>query len=294
MKKTFFLALDSAIRMEYDKRIIENQIPYHYSYDSKDDDHDTPITIEDGSGQQMIKKLKEWCHFKRADKEYHVFQSALLKTHPVDVSAVDSLWQTLLIQQGIDVETGVIYTTYPAGDRYYSRRDDHAFYDSNRALETQTLGMSKEMSLQGFVKITPRQVFRQSFVHFALLIFICLCSAVFLLVWFLRKKTSSVQKSTPAITWDKRSHILHYENGELLLTNDQAKLFDLLWDNQERCTTYEELTHPLYGEKVNNSKDNLTHAVKRLRAKLAPVSGMNIETHPGVGYRLSILYISKG
>jgi hypothetical protein len=211
--------------------------------------------------------------------------------HSIGISVVDSLWQTLLIRQGINIETGVVYTNHQTGDQRYSRRDDYAFYASTCALEKQTLGLSKEIGLQGFVKITPGLVIGQSWVRFAFLIFICVCSVVFLVVWFLRKKALLVQR--PAITWDVHSHILHYGHEDLLLTGDQVKLFDLLWNNQGRCVSYKDLILSLYGKKTNNAKDNLIQAVKRLRVTLDPVSGLKIETLPGAGYQLSV-YFSKG
>jgi DNA-binding winged helix-turn-helix (wHTH) protein len=277
--------------MEYDKRIVENQISYHYFSDSGMDE-DAPITMEDENGRQMIEKPKGWEHFTRTEKEYHVFQSALFKMHPMDVSVVDSLWQALLTRQGINVETGVVYTNRQTGHQYHSRHDDYAFYASAHALEKRTLGLLEEIGLQGFVEINPGLALRQSpvrFTLFALLTGLCLCSAVFFIVRLLRKETPPVQK--PPITWDADSRTLFYYDKELLLTTDLAKLFDLLWKNQGKCIIYENLIRSLYGgENItnDNAKDNLFQAVKRLRNTLSIVPGLELKNHSGTGYQLNV------
>jgi DNA-binding winged helix-turn-helix (wHTH) protein len=295
-KQIISSAFEAAIRMECDMRITENQINYYYFPGSGTAD-EAPLIIESENGQQVIGKMEEWDSFTKAEKEYNLLQSILLKYHPVSVSVIDSLWQTLLTRQNINVETGVIFTNHQTMvSQHYSRLKDYAFYASAYAMEKCTMGILKEIGLQGFVRFKPRLVFRPLSIHFILWIVFCFFAALFFLVYFFRKTEKTETKPyRQMLVWDEKNQTLCYEDINIPLSTELGKLFDLLWKNQNQYVTYEELNRSLYSDKVDNSKERLAQTVKRLRNSLDVVIPdiINIENRAGRGYRLNV-YCNKG
>jgi DNA-binding winged helix-turn-helix (wHTH) protein len=291
LKNCLETAFDLAVDSEIDNKTKE--LPVTVFPGSGPDSIHSQITLYKENETVTLEKPDSINNLSFVEKLRNVQQTYLFKMNPIPPSVFDSLWRMELRKQDIAVQTAVLYTNNITKETGYSHTDT-LFYTSAYPIEKRTLGVGHEITLQGFAKITPLAVIKQSTSQFVLLFTLWILTIGFLIFFLFHKRRTVYSRQsasqTTGVILDMDKLLLTYNGHNVQLTKDMIKCLKVLWDSPEHCASYEELISSLYGEQVTIAvgKDRLNQTIKRIRNKLDTIRGIEIQNIPHKGYQLHI------
>ncbi|MDR3269624.1 MAG: hypothetical protein LBT83_11245 [Tannerella sp.] len=303
LRTKFSGAFDKAVTSEMDRRANEIELYVSISHNdpssSSDKGHYTHETEE---GKTVYGKTDRQKALSDQEKINDAKQTGLLKQNPVHVSLLDSLFRTELEKAGIVAPTEVSYTNNLTHITLSSAPvDSHSgisFFATAYPTEKRTLGISEEITLQGFVKITPMTVFRCAPPTFILLLGGGIVGMLVYVLIFRKRKTSVLPEATesvedvPAVSatpfqLDAIEQTLIYQGSRVPLTSDMFRILNYLWSCENHHAFYKDLSLFLYGDKVDmgTGKKRIVQAVKTLRCRIKNIPVI-IENVAQKGYRI--------
>jgi hypothetical protein len=311
----FSEAFDKAIALELDKRTkgidMYFSINYANSSASADANH---FTLETEKGTSTYEKKDEDQTFSDAEKITNATQSYLLAKNPVRVSLLDSMFCSELEKQGIVDPAIVSYTNHITNLTQYSKivhdTTDHragiSYYALAYPTERRTQGLLDEITLQGFVKVSLATILRDA----PLTLIFSLTGGIMLAVLLIytliarKRKTSVLPAETESaeeisatladshaeffrLDANKRALICP-EKKAIMLSEDMFRLFEYLWNCENRYASYENISSYLYGNvDINIGKKRIMQIVKSLRNRFKGRNVMlTIENTSHRGYRI--------
>jgi hypothetical protein len=301
ISQKLLLAFEQAVEMDRDKRFKECNIPYIFRFDPNE--QTDQITLYDDSTHIIIDKGEELQSQSSIVKINNAHQTYLFKRNPIRVAVLDSLWRVELSKQGLLLPTLVAYTNVNTGETNVSRPDILLFASAN-ATDKKVIGVLGEITLQGFAKITPLFVVKQSAALFILLIsgWILACLLSLFIAYHITRNAKTPESlkpleedSTNIIQWDPVGKYIIYNDIKIGLSS-KVKLgqcFHLLWEYRETIVSYEILIDALYGKiEKEGGKVRLTQTISNLREIIQPIPIMEIGNIANCGYKL-MLHPSK-
>jgi two-component system KDP operon response regulator KdpE len=88
------------------------------------------------------------------------------------------------------------------------------------------------------------------------------------------------------ITLDEGLHQVFVNNHEVSLSRTEFAVLELLLSTRGRVLTHDQMLTAVWGPEFSGSHHLLRVCMSRLRKKLGPDGSDQIESLPGVGYRL--------
>ena len=92
--------------------------------------------------------------------------------------------------------------------------------------------------------------------------------------------------SNGVITLDEGLHQVHVNDREVMLSRTEFAVLQVLLNTRGRVLTHDQILTAVWGPEFSGSHHLLRVCMSRLRKKLGPDGSSQIESIPGVGYRL--------
>lgn len=286
----YSLCID-AIHLDQTNRLEETGTSSSSGY--KPISNDTITTLHTNGHVERIVRNNNLVNLKTEEKMYRVDQSYLLFANPINVVVLDSLFNSLLLQNHYrGVRTALAYTVNNDSTIYSNQ--DSTFYHSKFALPPVTTGIHDEIVLQAYVDMPFYNVIIQNKVDFIIigaLFFLSL--GFFFLTWYNKKYLIPLQETTRKLIkikenllFDKEKGVLYF-NGDIqvALSNRRLDIFVLLLESPEHFQTSKEIIRIVWGN--GGTSDVLNSTLKRLRDNLEPIPDIKI-VHENSGYCLHI------
>ncbi len=284
---------DKVIHQDKENRLEETNTLSSSGYKTSGCDSST-ILYSNGHMEKISKNANK-VDLIAEEKQYRVDQSYLLIKNPVNIAALDSLFNLTLRESNmVNVRTAMVYTVN--NDTVIYSNPDSNFYHTATALLPITTGIKDEIVLQAYVDIPFFYVVARNKEHFIILfVMFCLILVVLFATWYSKKFLKSIQEKPRELLKIKenllfdRERGLFYINGDtqIPLRNIQLKLFIVLLDSPQHFQTSEEIKRIVWG-KTGATSDTLNTTIRRLRIGLKPIPDLKIVFENG-GYRLDIL-----
>ncbi|MCD8043144.1 MAG: winged helix-turn-helix domain-containing protein [Tannerellaceae bacterium] len=229
----------------------------------------------------------------------------------LEINDLDSIWNEMLRQQNIHMETGVKYRHRSQAETIYSNKDS-LFFKTAEFLEEYTTGFEWEISLHGYYKVSFKTLYYYSPNKFNKLFLIGLGLVLSLILcWkrivkfirikltplakpepedeFLRVRKSKSYPITDTITLDVERNLLWAVDGrEVNLTNKMMEFMQELL----KSPYFHALNKDLWKNIWNTEEDTsnvLTQLVSNLRDELRRFPELELRNIRKKGYRLIIL-----
>ena len=296
-------ALSSAISQDKDERWRKFNARTYTTYNPRPDasgtveiqtESDTTIYNTNDTAVLSEYEIKEKGHY-----------SYLALKYPVNVQVLDSIFRDELKKFGISTQTAVFYT-YKDSVFEKSRRDSDFFASSWHTPEL-TAGLSNEIRIQGFAKITPSAIVSQQlwiWIVIAVAWFMLLVSVI-LRMTHRKKKTHSNDKeqfenkeqTNTQLKWlendialDTEDTSLIYHTKRISLTHNEYKLLNLLLETRGNYVKYDKIVQSLYDDiYLRTGKIRLNKLVHQLRKNiLVQTPELNITNIKHKGYKLVV------
>jgi len=271
IEPSFIYAIEEDLKMRFDL----SGIYYHYTYDP----------IQNDSIQSMSSIM---------DEQFHVLHTLLKDECPINVNTIDSLFSKQLKEKGCTDQTGVKHIDHSLNVIKKSENNTQ-FYKSADTTRQIPIGYYSEMSLQGFVHITPLSVIRSAKEHYFLLSLVYLLSLL-LAIFFINIRSQKTFTETLEKQEDKRTIIFNRQkkrlengrSGQVALTAQQALLIDYMLNSENYYISNEQMKQLLWNSKdfIGNSRQY--QSIDRLRKKLESIPEIKIVNEHGHGYSLMI------
>ncbi|WP_289004198.1 helix-turn-helix domain-containing protein [Parabacteroides sp.] len=295
LEKVQDLLIDVVVQ-DGEVRIKEAGINYSSGYMPLSDT--SVVTIQsEGKIDKVGENESVKCEQAEIQKDSRVKQTFLLSKNPINVIVLDSLFQSVLKENGLNLQTALVYTAN--GHTEYSCVDS-TFYVRFTALAPVTTGIRDEIVIQGYVDIPLNYVSNREKVYLIILAVAFILVLILLVAIWRNKKLEKiifepVQKITRTRTqikaslfFDREKGILYFNDDiQVSLINYKLKLFVLLLDSPGHFQTSEEIKKIVWG-KTGATNDVLNTTIRRLRKDLENIPDLKIVFENG-GYRLNIL-----
>lgn len=271
IEPSFVKAIEEDLKMRFDM----GHAYYYYSYD--------PTKRESGLSISSI-----------MDEQFHMLHSALREENPIDVNTLDSLFAKQLKGKGCTGPTGVEYIDHSSNVTQRSGNNPHIYLSGDHTKRL-PIGYDSEMSLQGFVRITPISVIRSAKEHYFFFVLIYLFSLLSITsVINIRKrrnaaKTVKSEGDKRTITFDSQKKTLKDgQNGQVSLTTQQALLIDYMLNAENHYISNEEMKQLLWNTTDFIGTSRQYQSIDRLRKKLESIPEIKIVNEHRHGYSLTI------
>lgn len=291
----------NTVSIDRDLRLKRSNMPYSFGFTGSNIENQIKIE-RDGHSTVYLENSDSIRQLSHSMKHNHVIQSILQHKTPINVTNLDSLFQKSLYDENIKARTAIQYTDNTTGKTYYSNPDT-ASYRNYFAFEKIHAGLSNEITLQAFVKISPFTIIRRSIFPMGgiTLIWIILMSVS---TYFAvrKEKVREVEveifvteppkrnriQLTDSILLDVDQNCLRYNGKEMQLTDLYIKFFVILLNKPDYFAGYDELISGLYSNIETGGRDRLDQLIKRLRTDVFPsIPEIELKNIPKKGYRLN-------
>lgn len=271
IEPSFIQAIEEDLKTRFDL----SGIYYHYTYDP----------LQNDSIQSMSSIMNE---------QFHVLHTLLRDECPINVNTIDSLFSKQLKQKGCTVQTGVEYIDHSSD--VIKRSENNALpYLSADTTRQLPIGYYSEMSLQGFVHITPFSVIRSAKEHYFLFSLLYLLSLL-LAITFIRVRFRKTVAEALDKQGDKRVIIFNKQkkrlengrSGQVSLTTQQTLLIDYMLNAENYYISNEQMKQLLWNSKDFIGTSRQYQSIDRLRKKLESIPEIKIVNDHGQGYSLTI------
>lgn len=240
------------------------------------------------------------------EKTSNALHSYLYYDNPVNVTKLDSLFHSQLIENNIKAQTAVVYTDNPRQQTYKSR-EDAGFYKSAYITEAITSGVAQEVTVQGFAKVSFLTALSRSRSFIPLTIAGLALSAFFFYLASHKKKKvnyipvadlqEALQDDTIQIHlvgdlyYDRHVKCFRLNNENIYnFETTPAKVFESLLKGHGSFVSHKDLIDLCWDDPASfqAKKKRLNQLILRLNHDLERVSCVNIQNVRGKGYRLII------
>jgi hypothetical protein len=312
IEKTFDAAI--LFDLEYRSREIKLFFSHHYYEGSSTASFQF---IEHREGEQIVhEKGTAYQTLSDTEKATMAKQTYLLTKNPVRVSVLDSIFRVELAKQGIVTQSAVSFFSNMTGETVlHENREGETdiFRDiAVWAMVKRTAGLEREITLRGFVRITPAMILKESLWPLILLLTGVLIVLGLPVDFMIRRKKrmsppESVSAAIPAITpaiepaadsaadppppdpfqLDIINRVLICQGCKIVLTDDMFRLFKHIWEKKDHYALYEDIFHFMYGNvEFEAGKRRITQTVRQLRSRLKSQDVIKIENVSRKGYRI--------
>jgi len=235
-----------------------------------------------------------FCENKASD----AIKTSVKKEIPEDVNLLNNIFRDELKDRGISAQTAVIYTDKNSVAQ--KSRPDNAFFESSRLKVEVMTGVADEISVQGFVRLTPLVIFLQYPWEWALLALGLIIAVLICIFGFIRfRETKPIPpaekiKLEPDPLQEKivlncTTNVLICDGKELELPVQMCMCLKLLGEASGYYLGYQEFSKAMYGEKLDKMNYRLHQLVTRMRHNiLNQTPNLEILNVRGKGYRLKI------
>jgi DNA-binding winged helix-turn-helix (wHTH) protein len=265
-----------------------NEVAYDYSYYYESNADSKQIIVEKETGRELIEKTKASQALSTNEKLYHANQSFLFLKNPVRVPRLLDCWRYELRKRGIICHTAIKYkdninkvTTASAIDTL--------FYTAAMTTEERNIGITNEITIQGFAKIIPGLIIHlapKSF-YLPLALWITVCMLLLFFAFRKKKKPLIEECPSPVVYFDRALGRLSQGDVIVHLTTENLKVFVLLWDNNhEHFADTDFLLKSMYGLLEKDAKDRFRRTIKRLREQIEPLLEIKVMNIARKGYQL--------
>lgn len=226
-------------------------------------------------------------HTDDIDRENRTIQSVLSIVNPVNSYRLDSIFQSFLRKDHIDIQTAVKY--YNAADSalaVYSSKDSN-FYASAIPTATIKTGLDNKLEMTGYFKISPwENIVYGRVLYIVWLTIVGCCIGLFIgLVYYVRKKQCECTNYQICFYLHKRE--LATPDKTIRLTPFQCQLFDFLYKGVNHFRDYRSMLSHMWSEH-DEDKKKLEQQRRLLQEKLKEISEIEITTIPRSGYQMRI------
>lgn len=283
------LRLDQAIAIDVSKRLKEANDNIVFGYYTNDIftnsfiENDSSIILPD---ENQYKKSPVNTRLQL------VMQSYLLDKNPINICILDSIYQSDLIQNSIRANVALRYINNITNGVTDSKPNSK-LYISSYALDEISLGLQSEITIQGFVKLSPLTIISKAKRQFAIVYSILLLLTGILMYIVSRRKigyivpTTGEYNITKDISFDMDKLSLRYKDENIALTPQSAKILKLLLISPDYFIGYEELGNTMWGN-LEKARDRRDKAINRLRESLESIPNLHIACIWTNGYQLII------
>jgi hypothetical protein len=291
---------DAAILSDLEYRSKEADLFFIHYYD-RNVFPDTCRFVENYQNDRKVHEKRETFQtLSDTEKANTVKQTYLLTKNPVRVSMLDSLFCAELRKRGVVARTTVSCSSNITGETLlHNRRGlEEAHIFENIAACTaikRTTGINGEITLCGFVEITPAMIFGEScWLFLSLLAGELIVCGLSLYVAIRRRKRIPVPVDAagpPAgpFQLDSIERTLICQDRKIVLSENTFRLFEFIWNKDAHYASYEELSDYLYGKiDAKTGKSRMSQIVKQLRNHLKDLQTAGIENVSGKGYRITL------
>jgi hypothetical protein len=279
-----------------------------YHYESGTEPHSF---LEKRQKEQTVHKKTDTFQLLSVNEKITVIkQSYLLGQNPIKVSVLDSFFRAELEKRNIAAPITVSCSNNLTKEIICFPIDPDAFRKrsgiSRCLMIRRTTGLHDEITLQGFVRVSPATVFRnvpRSFIF----LFIGLCAVTGLLISAIlcRKKKRSASLSVPEtpeippvidagppeppFSLNPIDQTFSCQGKTIRLTRDMFLLFEAIWNSEQHFASYEDLCKILYPKMdMRTGKHRLFQLLCELRKTLDWQDAVIIENVSRKGYRIAL------
>lgn len=224
------------------------------------------------------------------------FQTVLALEEPINVYALNELFQNALAKAKLKGKSAIYYTL---SDTTVCSTTDSTFYKSAYPLKKVYAGLKREIELQAYVKIPILTQMKTTSKDF---IIVFLLLILFVSAFFWTKYSSFAEKYiyhpakktlrpllmlTPEIGFDSERGYLIGKGKEVKLINYKLRLFRLFLESPGYYLSLSEILKSVWDGAIV-SPNTIEQTVRRLRTDLKCFPEIRIVTERKVGYRLVI------
>lgn len=296
----------NALALDLEKRLKDSGMPYFFT--STTPSIQDQIGVQTGDSISYVTKDSTYINRSLWERQSVVFQTALIEEgYPLQVQDLDSIFTDKLHQIGYHIHTGVRYMNNQTNEIEESD-PDHLIY-MNHCTPIYYLGLSNEISIQGFYDISYSSIFHRAPLPFILLFIAWLITITGFTFLTLRKKRSNeisyvsvsdISKtldSDPVIQvseeygiyFDPVKSRLYYPTDKFIeLSNQPATLFLAFLEAPEHFLTYKQIDH-IFWPKQEDTRAVRAQAIKRLREDLSPATLVRVDNINRNGYKLVVV-----
>lgn len=289
LRKESKLYLDRALSVDMSNRLKEtdSDLIYAHTFDNSSDStyirNNDSITFPENIASSQL---------SINSKFQNVIQSFLLHKNPININTLDSLFLSILGINNISAQTMLRYidnTTKQIYESELGSKISTPIY----AFDNIYLGLQNEITIQGFVKLSPLCVISKAKRQFTIVYSTLFLLAGILIFIVSRRKIGYIVPSTGEynitkdISFDMDKLSLRHRDENIALTPQSAKIFKLLLESPDYFIGYEELGHAMWGN-LEKARDRRDKAINRLRESLEPIPNLHIACVWTSGYQLII------
>lgn len=300
-----------ATLIEVDKRLTDNNVRRVKNY-SNDKPKPEYRTLTSSAGTIKLKKTKEYEEKSLEEKSAMLAQTVMAwKKMFLQINDLDSIWNDMLRQQNIYMETGVKYRHCDQAETIYSNKDS-LFFKTAVCLDEYRTGFFEEISLHGYYKVSFKTLYYYSPNKFNKLFLMGLGLVLSLIIccWrivksirikltplakpepedeFLRIRKSTSYPITDTISLDMERNLLWATDGrEVDLTNKMMEFMEELLESPYFHALNKDLWKNIWNTEEDTS-NVLTQLVSNLRDELRRFPELELRNIRKKGYRLIIL-----
>lgn len=239
------------------------------------------------------------------DSLQHIYQTLLYHINPINVAALDSIFNNRLQKIGLNTKTAVKYTDNLTNKITMSLQNLSLLRPSYTTGIIK-YGIREEISLEGFAELPVSYILytgKDKFLSITIIWFMLIGVIIYCIFKqrSLRTFNQDLQiKPSVVISNNNCSHIsicdsIYLNTSKFLLVRNDttipltellSKILLLFLNKQEHYLTYDEIIKEIWGE--INGQERLTQSIKRLRKNIKECPEISIENVRGYGYRLII------
>ncbi|MDL2245421.1 winged helix-turn-helix domain-containing protein [Parabacteroides sp. PFB2-10] len=292
-----------SVDKDFEERIPDDEENIHIGKSNTQSDQ---ISKSQNDTTTYHKKASEEDTLSFKQKVDNFLHSYLYYKNPVNVTILDSLFHSYLIDKKIKARTAVVYTDNPRQQTYKSR-EDVGFYKSAYATEPITSGTTQEVTVQGFVKVSRFTALFRSAAFIPLTIACLALIACFVYYAFYKKKivnyipVSDLQEAlqndvvqiqlVDDLYYDRHMKCLRLSSESIYnFDPTPAKVFESLLKGHGSFVSHKNLIDACWDDPASFQvkKKRLNQLILRLNKDLKKVSHINIKNIRGQGYQVFI------
>jgi len=239
------------------------------------------------------------------DSLQHIYQTLLYHVNPINVVALDSIFNNRLKKTGLNTKTAIRYTDNLTNKITMSLQD-LSFLRQSYTTGIIKYGIREEISLEGFAELPVSYILysgKDKFLSITIIWFLTIVAFIYCMLKQKSLRTFNPDleiKPTVIISNNNCSHIsicdsIYLNTSKFLLVRNEttipltellSKILLLFLNKQEHYLTYDEIIKEIWGK--INGQERLTQSIKRLRKNLKECPEISIENVRGYGYKLII------
>lgn len=238
------------------------------------------------------------------DSLQHIYHTLLYHINPINVIALDSIFNNQLQKIRLNTKTAVKYTDNLTNKITMSLQDS-SFLRPSYTTGIIKYGIREEISLEGFAELPVSYILytgKDKFLSITIIWFLVIGVFIYCMLKQRSHRTFNpdLQIKPAVIISNNCSHIsicdsIYLNTSKFLLVRNDttipltellSKILLLFLNKQEHYLTYAEIIKGIWGE--IDGQERLTQTIKRLRKNLKECPEISIENVRGYGYRLII------